>query len=80
MLLGVDGLFKLATGRLKDGLEVRIDDERCFSTKLILVEFILRLLGARHWEHMEHRDKIVSSAKLCVSCEDFITYKVTEAS
>ena len=43
VLLGVGGVFHLATGLLKDGLEVRIDDERCLSTTLALIKFDFRL-------------------------------------
>ena len=37
VLLGVGGVLNLATGRLKDGLKVSINDEWCFSTILELV-------------------------------------------
>ena len=43
MLLGVGGVLFLAKERLKDGLKIRIDDDGCLSTILVLIEFYLRL-------------------------------------
>ena len=43
VLLCVRGVRYLATGRLKDGLNVCIDDECCLSTILEQVKFDLRL-------------------------------------
>ena len=71
VLLGVGAVFNLATGRLKDELKVRINDEWCFSTILELIEFDLHFFGAWHREHMEHRHEVVSSAELFVSLENF---------
>ena len=71
VLLGVGGVLNLATGGLKDGLKVRINDKWCISTILELVEFDLRLFGAWHWEHMEHRHEVVSNAELFVSRANF---------
>ena len=48
VLLGVGGVLYLATGRLKDGIKVRVNDEWRLSTILLLVEFDLRLFGARY--------------------------------
>ena len=42
-MLGVGSVLYLTTGRLKDGLKVRVDDEWRLSTILVLVEFDLRL-------------------------------------
>ena len=54
VLLGVGGLFNLATGRLKNGLKVRKNDEWCFSTIPELVEFYLRLFKPWRREHIEY--------------------------
>ena len=62
----------MVTERLEDGLKVRIDDERCLSTILVLVEFDLRMLGAWSREHMENRHEVVPGTELLVSREDFL--------
>ena len=72
MLLGVGGELNLATGRLQDGLKVSIYDERRLCTILVLVEFDLRVFGAWHREHMEHRHEVGSSAELFVSRKNFL--------
>ena len=54
MLLNVGGVLYMATGWLEHGLEVRIDDEQCFSTILVLLKLYFRLFRAWHREHMEH--------------------------
>ena len=46
VLLGVGGLFNLATGRLKNGLKVFINDEWGLSTLLVLVKFDIRVFRA----------------------------------
>ena len=43
VLLSVGGLLYLATGWLKDGLKVRVDDKWRLNTMLVLVKFDLRL-------------------------------------
>ena len=48
VLLSVGGLLHVATGRLKDGLKVRIDYEWRLCTIFVLVEFDLHLFGAWH--------------------------------
>ena len=72
VLLGVGGPLYLATGRLEDGLKIRIDDEKFLNTKLLLVKFNLRLLGAWHRKYMENRHEVVTGAKLNVSCQNFL--------
>ena len=72
VLLGVSGVLNLATRWLKNGLKVRIDDERCLSTIFVLVEFDLRLFGAWPREHMEKRHEVGSGAKLFVSRENLL--------
>ena len=67
MLLNLGDVFYFATGRLKNGLKVCIDDEWRYCKILVLVELDLRLLTDWHREHMEHRDKDISIAKLFVS-------------
>ena len=54
MLLGISGVLNLATGWLKNGLKVRIDDERFLSTIFVLVEFDFCLFGAWRREHKEN--------------------------
>ena len=72
LLLGVGGVLHLATGRLKNGLKVGIDNERCLRTILILVKLDLRLLETLRRENMEHRHEVVSGAKLFVASENFL--------
>ena len=72
MLLKVSSLLCLATKRLDDGLEVRIDHERRHGAKLVVKEFELRLFKAGRREHMEHRHEIVSIAELLVARENFL--------
>ena len=72
MPLGVGGLFNLGTGRLKNGLKVRINDEWGLSTILVLVEFDFRLLRAWRRKYMTHRHEVVSGAKLVVASENFL--------
>ena len=71
VLLGVSCVLHPATGRFKNGLKVRIDDEWCFSTILVLVEFDLRLLRAWIRKHMKDGHEVISGAKLFVSRENF---------
>ena len=63
VLLGESCLLHLANERLMDGLKVRIDDEKRFTTILVLVEFNLGLFGAPHQKYMKHRHEVVSGAK-----------------
>ena len=72
MLLGVSGVLNLATGWLKDGIKVRINNERCLSTIFVLVKFDFSLFGAWRCEHIENRHEVVSGAKLFVSRKKFL--------
>ena len=72
-------MLHLATRLLNNGLKVRIDDERCHSTILVLGKFYFRLLGAWHREHMEIQYEVVSSPKLFVACVAFFSAKMSEA-
>ena len=80
VLLGISGVLHLATKRLKDGLKVGINDERCLSTILIRVKLELRLHGTWRKENMENRQKVVSGANLFVPSENYLRYKMAEAS
>ena len=70
--LGVSGVLHQATGRLKNGLKVGIDNDRCLSTILILVILDLRLLETWRRENMKHQHKVVSGATLFVASENFL--------
>ena len=72
VLLGVGSPFHLATGRLKNGLEVSIDNDWRLYIILVLVEFDLRLFRAWSRKHMKHRQKVLSSAKLFVASDNFL--------
>ena len=72
VLLGLGGVLNLGTGQLEDGLNVSIYDERRLCTILVLVELDLRVFGALHREHMEHRHEVVSSQVLFVSRKNFL--------
>ena len=78
VLLGVNNVFHLVTGQLKDGLEVCIDDKRCLSTTLYWLNLIFACfelgtgsIGALTWSRLGCKAPSVA--------QGFLRWKVTEA-
>lgn len=76
LLLGIGGVFNLATGLIKDGLKVCIDDDWCISKTFVLVKFYFRLFGATHCSTWSIDVKSFRVQSFVLSREDFLQLKL----
>ena len=80
VLLSLNCLLHLATERLEDGLEVRIDHEWHHGAEFIIIEFKLRVFPAGRRKHKKLQYEVISFAQLLVMRNSFFCTKMSDAS